>query len=75
MLRHPLHFWLTSDIILRDGSSNPAVAIGLDKTPINTTSPTEWLYLVMAGVNIVAPHLDFGNLLRYWALGNVSVSS
>jgi len=75
MLRHPFHFWLTSEIILRDGRDNPAVAIGLDETPINSTSPTEWLSLVMAAMNIVAPYLDLGNHLRYWAFGNLSISS
>jgi hypothetical protein len=74
MLRHPFHFWLTSEIILRDGRKNPAVEIGLDKTPINTSSPTEGMSLVMAGMNIIAPYLDLGNYLRYWWFGNLSIS-
>lgn len=72
-VRHPFTYWLTSEIILRDGRSNPAVARGLDRVPI--TSAAEWGSLIMAAVNIVAPYLDLGNDLRYWALGNLSVSS
>lgn len=75
MLRHPFHFWLTSEIILRDGRDNPAVAIGLDETPINTTSPSEWGSLVLAGLNIITPYLDVGNHLRYWAFGNIAISA
>lgn len=75
MARHPFHYWLTSEIILRDGRANPAVAIGLDKVPINASSPTEGMSLVMAAVNIVAPYLDLGNFFRFWFFGNLSISA
>jgi hypothetical protein len=73
MVRHPFTYWLTSEIILRDGRTNPAVVSGLDRVPI--TSAAEWGSLIMAAMNIVAPYLDLGNSIRYWVVGNLSVSS
>ena len=72
MERHPFTQWLTSEIILRDGRDSPAVRIGLKRVPIGASA--EWWSLIMARVNIAAPYLDLGNHLRFWALGNLSVS-
>jgi len=72
-IRHPSHLWLSSEIMLRDGDANPAVRLALRKVPIETDQ--EWLSLVMAGLNIAVPYLDFGNAIRYWALGTPSVSA
>jgi hypothetical protein len=72
MERHPFTYWLTSEIILRDWHSSPAVDIGLKRMPLRSA---EWPTIIMAAVNIAAPYLDLGNYLRYWALGYLSISA
>jgi lysophospholipase L1-like esterase len=77
-VRHPFHFWLTSEIALRDGKENPAIKRSHLVQPVWNTDPLAFLYkglseeqysFVLAGLNIVTNYLDAGNWVRYLFLG------
>jgi len=65
--RHPFHFWLTSEIALRDGTENPAVRRSFTIVPV--TKAEERYAFVLASLNILTNHLDAGNWIRYRWLG------
>lgn len=79
-VRHPFHFWLTSEIALRDGNINPAVKHAYTAVPIWTIQfPTfgladlgkeEHYAFVFAALNIASNYLDAGNWIRYLLLGH-----
>lgn len=77
-LRHPFHYWLTSEIALRDGDENPAVKRGYADVPVWRPEPysliteglgQEQLSFVLASLNIMTNYLDAGNWMRYLFLG------
>lgn len=67
--RHQFHFWLTSEIALRDGRSNPAVNHAYAQLPVKRTD--ERLSFILAGLNIATNCLDVGNWVRYRWLGRL----
>jgi len=68
-LRHPFHYWLTSEIALRDGRSNPAVLHAFKTVPISKWD--ERGAFVLAAFNILTNYLDAGNWVRYRWLGRI----
>lgn len=66
-IRHQFHYWLTSEIILRDGRQNPAVRYSLAVTPVTTAA--ERASFVLAAANIATNYLEAGNWIRYRWLG------
>ena len=82
-VRHPFHYWLTSEIALRDGSKNPAVNRSFATVPIwkeklstnlNFSPSPEQFAFVMAGLNYVTNYLDVGNWFRYLLLGYPTIT-
>ncbi len=76
--RHPFHFWLTSEIALRDGKENPAIKRSRLAQPVWYTKPYAFVYeglseehysFALAGLNIATNYLDAGNWVRYLLLG------
>ena len=65
--RHRFHYWLTSEIVLRDGRENPAVAHSLNTVPVATQE--ERLAFALAALNVTTNYLDAGNWVRYLWLG------
>lgn len=74
-VRHPFHFWLTSEIMLRDGESNPACKHSFATVPRGSTSEAENYAFVLASLNILTNYLDWGNWIRYVWLGRVTQTS
>jgi hypothetical protein len=72
-VRHPFHYWLTSEIALRDGKRNPAVRRSLSVVPV--AKPEERSAFVMAALNIATNYLDVGNWVRYRWLGRMEFAS
>jgi hypothetical protein len=66
-IRHPFHYWLTSEIALRDGDANPAVKRSFQTVPVK--SPEERYAFVLAGANLALNYLDVGNWIRYRWMG------
>lgn len=66
-IRHQFHFWLTSEIALRDGNRNPAVVRSFKIVPV--TRPDERASFALAALNIPTNYLDVGNWIRYRWLG------
>jgi|GEM_PF-3117806 len=66
-IRHQFHFWLTSEIALRDGDENPAVRRSFKLVPV--TRPDERNSFVLSAFNIATNYLDVGNWARYLWLG------
>lgn len=66
-IRHQFHYWLTSEIILRDGRRNPAVAQSLAIVPV--TRADERGSFILAAANIATHYLEVGNWIRYRWLG------
>lgn len=82
-VRHPFHYWLTSEIALRDGGKNPAVNRSFNAVPIwkeklssnlNFSPSTEQFAFVMAGLNYATNYLDVGNWFRYLLLGYPTIT-
>jgi hypothetical protein len=72
-IRHPFHYWLTSEIALRDGKRNPAVRRSFPLVPV--TKPEERNAFVMAALNIATNYLDIGNWVRYRWLGRLEFAA
>ena len=72
-VRHPFHFWLTSEIALRDGAKNPAVHHSFQTVPV--TSTEERFSFMLAGLNVLTDYLEVGNWIRYRWLGRPWVNS
>ena len=72
-VRHPFHFWLTSEIALRDGDTNPAVRISYPISPVKTEA--ERSAFALAATNLASNYLDVGNWVRYLWLGQVYCDS
>jgi hypothetical protein len=72
-VRHPFHYWLTSEIALRDGNSNPAVKLSFATVPVTTGEERD--SFVLAGMNIATNFRDLGNWARYLFFGPLSVNS
>lgn len=80
-VRHPFHYWLTSEILLRDGNKNPVVKKSYEVVrllPNDLTIDTfknynypEIYSLLLAGLNIGMNYLDAGNWMRYLAFGRL----
>jgi hypothetical protein len=66
-MRHQFHFWLTSEIALRDGYRNPAVRRSFNL--VHVTRPDERAAFAMAGLNLLTHYLEVGNWVRYRWLG------
>lgn len=69
-LRHPFHYWITSEIMIRDGKDNPAVKHALEIVPIKYSSAADYLRkgpseeqlsIFMAFLNSSTNYLDLGN--------------
>ncbi len=83
-VRHPFHYWLTSEIALRTLGRNPAVKRSHSIVPPWGTSLREFANkglnvehysFILAGLNIVTNYLDAGNWLRYLIFGRVYFDS
>ena len=72
-VRHPFHYWLTSEITLRDGDKNPAVHRSFQTVPLKSTE--ERFSFMLAGLNLLTNYLDVGNWIRYRWLGRPWVNS
>lgn len=77
-VRHPFHFWLTSEIALRDGNENPAVKHSYAVVPAWYNEPYAFVSaglseedysFALASLNIATNYLDVGNWVRYLFLG------
>jgi hypothetical protein len=66
-MRHQFHFWLTSEIALRDGQRNPAVTRSFNL--VRVTRPDERASFVLAGLNVLTHYLEAGNWIRFRWLG------
>ena len=82
-VRHPFHYWLTSEIALRDKDANPAVARSFSVVPIWKNKITSYLSsgftveefsFLMSGLNITTNYLDLGNWFRYLLLGYPTIT-
>jgi len=83
-VRHPFHYWLTSEIALRNKQINPAVARSFSIAPIWENKLTSYLRsgfsveqssFLLAGMNIATNYLDLGNWFRYLLLGYPTITS
>jgi hypothetical protein len=83
-VRHPFHYWLTSEIALRDGGKNPAVERSFAVVPVwkeelstnfRIGPSTEQFAFVMAGLNVATNYLDVGNWFRYLLLGYPTITA
>lgn len=83
-VRHPFHFWLTSEIALRDGNENPAVKHSYAIVPAWYNEPyafvsaglrEEHYSFALASLNIATNYLDAGNWVRYLFLGRSFLDS
>lgn len=72
-VRHQFHYWLTSEIALRDGDHNPAVKQSFETVPVTKTE--ERYAFVMAALNIATNYLDVGNWIRYRWLARPHLAS
>lgn len=83
-VRHPFHYWLTSEIALRDKGANPAVERSFSVVPIwqnefsyylSNGFSTEQFSFLMASLNIATNYLDIGNWFRYLVLGYPTITA
>ena len=68
-VRHQFHYWLTSEIALRDGQRNPAIRHSFHIVPLRSTE--EGLTFALAAFDIATHYLDAGNWVRYRWLGRM----